>query len=348
MRKSFGLIELFLLVLFSYPLFYYAYKFGTPDLGNSDFYSYYSLYKSWDFNGVVSPFNTRLISPYLVYLLHQTGLYYDTTISFQNPLISQRVFFSAVFFNYGCTVLTAWVVTRMVWRQFQNRAYALLFGAAYLLGFGTLFYSINPLTDAFSYLLCALIFEAYFLRSWWILPLLVMAVVQREIIFAYIALMALFDGVLKRTPRKYALGAFVASILGAISYVVLRKTIFYTSKHSEQMEVSSFLDRILHPQIDVGDYIRQVFLNQNILLFYLLVIAYKLFKKLSVNQGNATLIAALYLQGVVIGLVALLGNNLGRFVNLLSPMILLFVALELKSLLQGQFGFSELPRNEAD
>ena len=33
------------------------------------------------------------------------------------------------------------------------------------------------------------------------------------------------------------------------------------------------------------------------------------------------------------GFVALLGNNLGRFVNLLSPMILLFVALELKPLL---------------
>jgi hypothetical protein len=46
----------------------------------------------------------------------------------------------------------------MIWRQVENRAYSLLFGAAYLLGFGTLFYSINPLTDAFAYLLCALIF----------------------------------------------------------------------------------------------------------------------------------------------------------------------------------------------
>jgi hypothetical protein len=58
-------------------------------------------------------------------------------------------------------------------------------------------------------------------------------VVQRKIILVYITLIVLFNGLLKKPPRKDAIGTFVAAILGGISYVILRKTIFFTSKHSE-------------------------------------------------------------------------------------------------------------------
>ena len=333
-----ALTELCLLVLFSYPLFYYAYKFGTPDLGNSDFYSYYGIYKSWDFTGVESPFNTRLVSCGLVFLLHKTGLFYDTLISYQNPQISQRVVFSAVLFNYACTVLTAWMAIRLIYRYCCNRAYALMFGAAYLLGFGTLFYSINTITDAASYLLFALIFDAYLRRSWWILPLLALAVLQREIIFAYVGLMALFDLVTKRTSRQYGIGSMVAAVFGMGAYIALRKTIFLTPQHTNQMEVGNYMERLLHPAVSTwGEYVRQVFLNQNILLLYLGVIAYKILKRFKIERGNAALVAALYFEGVMISFVGLFGNNLGRFVNLLSPIILLFAALELKPLLREQF-----------
>ena len=58
-------------------------------------------------------------------------------------------------------------------------------------------------------------------------------VVQRKIILVYITLIVLFYGLLKRPPRKHAIGTFVAAILVGISYVILRKTIFFTLKHSE-------------------------------------------------------------------------------------------------------------------
>jgi hypothetical protein len=347
-RKPLGLIELFLLVLFSYPLFYYAYKFGTPDLGGSDFYSYYGIYESWDFTGVESPFNIRLVSCSLVFLLHKTGLFYNTTISFQNPEISQQVFFSALLFNYLCTLLTAWWVFRIIWRFCDNRAYALLFAFSYLLGFGTLFYSLNALTDACSYLLFALILDAYWRRSWWVLPLIAIAVFQREIIFAYIGLIAAFDFCLTQGPRKFFAGTFTAAGLGMASYIALRKTLFLTPKYTEQMDVGSYLDRLLNTPLNWPEYIRQVFLNQNILLFYLAVLAYKLTKHLTINKLNASLVAALYLQGVIISFIGLFGNNLGRFVTLLSPMFLLFAALELTPLLMHRFGFPGKPRPNSD
>src|SRR3972149_2435924 len=90
-------IVIFLYFILSYPLFYYAYKFGSPDFGNNDFYSYYHLYKNWDFREVESPFNTRLISSFFIFLFNKLGFFYNSQISYHNQGIDQRVFFNAIF-----------------------------------------------------------------------------------------------------------------------------------------------------------------------------------------------------------------------------------------------------------
>ena len=62
----------------AFPLFYFVYKYGTPDMGLNDFYSYYKLYASWDIEHVDAPFNMRLLSYFIVNLMNRTGLNYET------------------------------------------------------------------------------------------------------------------------------------------------------------------------------------------------------------------------------------------------------------------------------
>lgn len=336
-----GFTELFLLVLLSYPLFYYSYKFGSPDFGNSDFYSYYKLYSEWRMDGVESPFNMRLISTFLIYSLSKLGLHYDTAVAFNHPEISKQIYFNAILFNYVCTVLTSWLVFKMIWRFCGSRIYGIFFAAVYLLGFGILFYSINTLTDSFSYFLFTAVLFAYLQRSFWAFPLMALAVFQRENIFLIMGLVSLADWWRDKASRKYAAGIFALSVIGFSTFIILRMTVFHTPKYADELEWFNFLDRLIHPQYPAGEYFRQVLLNQNLLGLYFAVAAYKLLKKHPVDIWRVGVLAALILQAVVVSLIALIGNNIGRFTFMLSPLALLWAAMELKPLLASQIRFSD-------
>ena len=95
-------------ILLSFPLFYFAYKFCLPDFGGEDFFSYYHLYKNWDFSKVDCPFNMRLVSAFFIYIMNAMGLHYDTKIVFTyfHPDLDQQVFFNAICFNYLCVMGT--------------------------------------------------------------------------------------------------------------------------------------------------------------------------------------------------------------------------------------------------
>ena len=61
--------------ILSYGLFFYAYKFSQPDIqGLKDYEQYQLMYNGWNFNEVESPFNTRIISTYGIYLLNNLDL----------------------------------------------------------------------------------------------------------------------------------------------------------------------------------------------------------------------------------------------------------------------------------
>ena len=326
-------VVIFLYFILSYPLFYYAYKFGSPDFGNNDFYSYYHLYKSWDFKGIESPFNTRLISSFFIFLFNKVGFFYNSEISYHNPLIDQRVLFSAIFFNYLSIVMTAFVIYKMINNFFKNNLFAFMFGLLVFLGFGALFYSINTLTESFSILLFSLIFFAYQSKSYWIFPLLLITIIQREYIFFITGLISLVHYFFHKTEKKYFLLVFISSILGFGIYFVLRKTFFYTPYFSSQLDFTDFFPRLLHPGFPLGEYIRQSFFNQNILLIYLFVLLYKLYMKMSINKINILIVALLYCQVHFVAIVSVLGNSCGRYFYVTLPLILFFIASEIKPLI---------------
>lgn len=333
--------ELVLYILFSYPIFYFAYKFGSPDFGNIDFYNYYHLYKDWDFSKVASPFNTRIFSSWFIYLIYKSSFFYNSEIAFSNPLIEQRVFFSAVFFNWISAFLSAYAILILVNKYLQNRLYAFFIGLLFFLGFGIQFYCINTLTESFSILLFTVMLYFFFKRSYWIIPLLAVSVLQREYLFFIFGLMGLLYYFKDKTNRMYYINTLVASLLFFFVYIILRKTFFFTPEHANQLDFASYGQRFLTWQFPIGEYIRQSFLNQNLFLFYLMIIGYKWQNKIEFNKFNLLLITLLYLQAHFISVAAVLGNSAGRYFYVTTPLILLYVAIELKPLLQQYLNFKK-------
>src|ERR1051326_2400508 len=175
-------------VLISYPLFYYAYKYCSPQVGQlTDYYSYYNLYDKWDFGKVESPFNIRLISSFFVFLFGKLNFYYDTQIAFN--MGSQKIFFDAIFLNYIFVVLTCMAIFKTVYHFFSNYLFAFGISVLYLLGFGTIFFELSPITDSCSVFLMAVIFYFYLRQSKWVLLFLSLAVFQREYILLAMGLL---------------------------------------------------------------------------------------------------------------------------------------------------------------
>ncbi|MCX8081224.1 MAG: hypothetical protein N3F09_08315 [Bacteroidia bacterium] len=326
--------------ILTYPLFYYAYKFGSPDFGNIDFYHYYHLYKDFDIEKVQSPFNIRLVSPFLVYLFYKSGIYYNAEISYHNPMIDQQVFFSSIAVNYLFFVGTLVVVMKLIEPIITNTFTAFLTTLIYGYSFATLFYTLNTLTESASVFMFALAFYYYLKRNFRILLILFVAVFQREYILMAFGLIALYDFVALKENKKFFISVFIGSVLFFTVYIVLRKTYFYTPHHDEQFEVGKFFYRLLNPGFPAGEYIRQSFLNQNIFLLYLFLVTYKLINKIQIQSKHSLFLnILLYVQVNLISIFAVLGNSTGRYFSLLLPLTFYSLVLELKKLLPQQENF---------
>jgi hypothetical protein len=91
----------------------------------------------------------------------------------------------------------------------------------------------------------------------------------------------------------------------------------------------------------MGEYIRQSFLNQNIFLLYLFVVAYKYFKKMAFDKINLIVILVLYFETHFVSIVEELGNSCGRYFYITLAMLLFYLAKEIKPLFSSHLNFSE-------
>jgi hypothetical protein len=317
--------------LLTFPLFYFVYKYGTPDLGLKDFFSYYKLYESWDIDGVDAPFNMRLLSSFIVYLLNKCGLHYDTVIAFDRFNMSRQVFFNAVFFNMLCVVTTCVLIYMIVERSQRYSLLSFCSGALYLLGFGTIFYELMPITDALSVLLFAWVLYYYLERSYLVIIPLLLLILQREYVFLALGLVALLD--LWKYRNRYFLSVAILCVISFAIYIVLRKTVFYTPTYDHQASAGYFLESILKIQFPLLPYIKQTMMTINIFILYLLVVMYKKYHKMNIDSYNLLKIVLLFVQINVISFAAVFGNNTGRYFYILVPMIIYYLSIEIRPLL---------------
>jgi hypothetical protein len=328
---------LFLFTALGYPLFYYAYKYGTPEFGGLDVLSYYKLYTDWDFAAVDSPFNQRIISSYITFLLHKTGIHYSTETAMQGFGLDPQVYFCALLFNFACVTATCVVIYRIVEKHLlASPLFSFACGMLFLLGFGTLSFLLTALTDAFSVLLVALIFKYFLERSWWQLPFLLLAVFQREYIFFVFGLIAAMHWLFQKNDRKYYLMVLAASIGFFLVYFICRKTLFFTPRFNHQIAFDQFFANIAVSIQDFGAYIRQTFLVQNLLFLYFAIAAYKRFSGQGIVRLHLLIVFVLLAEAIVLSLLIRLGNNTGRYFYMTAPIIIFYLAMELQPLLQSR------------
>ena len=328
--KLFIKITLLFFVL-SYGLFYYAYKFSSPKVqGLKDYTEYVKLYENWDYENVSSPFNSRLVSSYGIYLFNKAGFYYETDIAFTNDKVEKSVFFNGLLFNYIFIVLTGVLIFYFSW--FNGIAFwsSLVGGILYIFSFSTMFFYLNPLTEALSAFLTALILLSLFKRNYWYLPILLIALFQREYIFFLIGLYAAFQIVFHKEAKGYFVNVLISTILFFVIYFILRKTLFYTPHHDEQVQFSNLISNVFSLNVSIAAYIKQAFLTQNIFVFYLLLVGYKKIKKMPIDISKLLLLLLLFLQMIVISLFAKLAQTIGRLFFLSAPLIVYFLLYELQ------------------
>lgn len=328
-------LELLIIVIVSYPLFYYAYKCSVPStLGLNDYKSYYQLYQSWDYNSTPSPFNTRLISSYGTYLITKLNFAYDTKINFEVWNKDRVVFFSALFFNYLALIATCFLVYKIIQYKLKNQYYSFAFGLAYLFSFGTLFFTISPITDSLAGFLVALCLYYYLKKSYWIVLPIILSIFQREYIFFIFALLPTIKIIYEKSVKKdkYYTFVFVLNVACFIAYYILRNTFFFTNDYAYQIQIDSYLNNFIKSGFHILEHVKHSLLNQNLLSFYILVIVVKCFLRSSINKLYFITVLLLFLQSIFVGMMVQLGNNSARMFHFTAPIIIYYIALELYSL----------------
>ena len=318
--------------ILSYGLFFYAYKFSQPDIqGLKDYEQYQLMYNGWNFNEVESPFNTRIISTYGIYLLNNLGVYYDNQVAISDKRLEKKVFFNALFFNYLSIVFTAWFVFLICHWHNSNFLISFTTGLLYFVSFGTFYFALNPLTEAFSILMATAIYFLYLKRSNWIFLLLLLAIIQREYIFFVFSLLALIElfKIKSLKQSKYQIMIFAACVVGFITYYILRNTFFYTPHHDEQLKVGSFITNLLNSSFPFWPYFKQTILIQNIVGFYLILVLHNKIKLSHFNLADFATIVLLMLQAIFISYIAILGNSAGRYFYTAIAVVLFFISKEL-------------------
>lgn len=324
----------FFFLILGFPLFYFVYKYGDPEPLAHDFFQYYRLYFNWDIGNVNAPFNMRLAGASLVHLFYELGFSYDTVIVFDKYAswgFLKSVFFCAVFFNYLCVAATCLQLYITIKKHVGGFLISLFGGVLYLLGFGTVFYELMPLTDAFSVLLFAIGFHLYLNKSYWVMAPIMVLIFQREYLLMALGLMAFMD-LIKNREKRFYFTMLIAATISFLIYYVLRKTVFYTPALDHQASTGFLMDTFMQFKLPDFDFIKQTAMTMNLFFIYLAVVFYKRFKGLETDKYNLLIVFLIFLQLTIICLAAGHGNNMGRYFYLIVPYVIFQLIKEVKAL----------------
>jgi len=330
--RQLGWIRLGLLVLCSYGMLYYAYKFYVPWWGGNDFARYYAMYRTpLDFSVAEAPFVFRQLSALLTHAILELKLYYPTEIQFQDPQYDQRVFFAALLANYLCLVATAWLSGYAVEIITGRRSliFPLLAGVLCFLSFYGPFYVVTGMTEGLSWLMLIASFVAYLRHGTALLfVLLALAVLQRETILIVFAIISACSLWLRPEQRRFDARILGWTILCIVAYVLMRK-LAPVAGYENQTQLGSAIETLRKLHIN-GALIFQGLLSQNIAFLCLAGGAIAGAWKTPKRFWGIALFAA-FIVLLVAGLASGIGNNVGRICGILTPAIAVFCTLWLRS-----------------
>lgn len=334
----------FALFLFvAYPSFYYSYKFGSPDVsGQFDFYDYYPVYADFDFDKVEAPYNMRLVSTSFVYLLGKTGFYYPVETSYKNENVKQSVYFQAIFVHFLAAALTAFLIWLIVFKHTGDMVVGLVSGALYILQYGTLFWGAGGLTDGFSALMFVLMIYLLLNKSYWLGPLLLLSVFQREAIILGMGAAAggylVWEYVKTKKISRYYIYALVLSVVSFALFMYLRKTLFFTPKYAHHLEATAYFNKFDEHEFSLFTYLRGTIFSQNIGAIYLIVLAVKYRLKQSINIAHVGIIFGMFFFFHLIrAAINPAFFQVGRHMYMVSGLMIVYLGMEMKPLFDSWY-----------
>jgi hypothetical protein len=331
-RRLSPLLRLLLLFALSYGMLYYSYKHDDPRLaGDRDFLTrYYTMYLSpLDLVAASPPAIYRQLSAVVTHVVYAAGIYYPNTIAFQDPRYDQHIFFAALFTNYVCLVLAAWLAGMIVEHELKSPAFvpATVGGMICLLSFSTQVSVITGLTEGLSWLMFALAFLFYLRR--WTVPLallLVLAIFQREVILILFAAITGLAFLLRRHERRRDGIVFIWSLACFAGYFLMRKTMVLPfPERPAHLDPGHWFEALRQFHV-TKDFVFQGLLSQNLLAIYAVSAALAIWLRRERIFWLAVLVGAF----LVLAAVTIVANNdsqLGRLASILSPVLAAFTAI---------------------
>ncbi len=342
-----------LTVLFSYQLLWYAHKYSIPWSGLGDFAHYHDMtLHPLDFDATRYPFNFRMLTPLIASLLLKSHAIYDNATSFdaysayKGVRYDKSVFFALLFANYLAVAGTgALLYAHAAIREGRRLSlYGLLSIAALLLTFNTLVTTIAPVDEGWSWFLLLAIFLLMRQEGrirYLALPLIVLSIFQRELLSPIVFLFAASElfcmGVARAASLRGRAGFLwlVAGVCVLASSLYAALALFVLPPRIPGLETNGrrgfLLNRMKPRKILAGlsslSALRQSVLNLNTMAAWL-GLEYYLRASGDRARGrgwNAVTvgIGAGFLFVLMIGITIGGGNNVGRYLALLTPIVVL-------------------------
>ena len=139
--------RLILFILISYGMLYFSYKHYTPEIGGAGDSVYYiqMILQPFNFDAAGSPYIYRQFSTFIISIILNTGVFYDSVVSYTSIESEKRLFFSILLSNYIALLLTAIIVSRVVDLEIGKRTVSIPILAG-LICFMSFFITPKPLT----------------------------------------------------------------------------------------------------------------------------------------------------------------------------------------------------------
>lgn len=339
--KALRFYQVAVIILATYGILYFSYKFYLPSVAGTDFYQYYNMYLNpLDFDQAKAPFIYRQFSAVITNIIYELGIYYPNGISYSDPKYKQELFFSALFSNYIALLLTAIVVSSIVNLKTDGRLLLapIVAGLLCFLSFFTQTTVLTGLSEGWSWFLVSIAFYGYIThRLIIIVPVLVLSIFQREMLIILFLVMAFTDWFLasKQYKRFYSLVTIIAT-LSFLMHLLVRTILLpapSTGSGGQHLDVQSMLPNFIASLTPSKEAIFQSALSQNIYMIFLMTVLFFIYLQIKekkplriVDTGIIQISLALIVISIISGLAAI-GNNTGRVLSLATPIIAALTAI---------------------
>ena len=314
-------------------VYYAGAKFHVPWYGANDFGDYYKMTAEPFNNTANAPFAYRVLTPSIAHFVEKSGFFYDSKITpYKNHYLYHEettyrpsILSALIFTNYIFLSLAAFFSYKTFFavlgsENIRDRVIALVAPSLLFLSLSTVVHGYAGLIEGGSIFLVSIL--CYFVvknRLLLFFTFSVLSVFQRELISLVLLMYIIFSSQFLNRLR------FAAVSLGAFLLYFAFKAYFQIPGNENQTQASSLLSNVLSFSID-KEFFLQAGLANNVPIFVALA-------ALAIDHKNLKPFIPFVLTFVVLaalGIAAGIGNNVGRILNLATPILLIGIALAIR------------------